>query len=337
MEQKLKDKEGHEDHQEHHEMTHTADVHDSSVTVTGSSEKANEISHKDRDKGTEVSRTSSDFSASWGVAMSDHLHDKIGRENVFDKLTKKQINEISGKSRLGMQDTNSSSVYVKGGSDDSRASNYHEFAQQLNSTIDIKGSEVNTTVRTEEKADKENENQKADSSKDGGSYRVVKQDNKKMREADSTTAETKVEEKVEDVQPSEEEDKEKQRRQEVEEQIQKIKELQKTSQQQVPKQQYLYEPGKMPELSPTPSVASEPKPPVEEPNKPSLYRQCGHYYETQNSSIGQEENNKCLSEEEYIQKLSYAVEMFDALVVSLEQKRKNSSLTGFIAEWKVTR
>jgi len=121
----------------------------------------------------------------------------------------------------------------------------------------------------------------------------------------------------------------------IEEQIQRIRELQKSTQPVTPplpqKQRYLYEPGKMPEqpLKPPEKVATE------ETEKPSLHRQCGHYYDTQLSRIGQEENNECLTEEEYIQRLNRTVETFDALVVSLGQKRENSPYNGFISEWKV--
>lgn len=70
-------------------------------------------------------------------------------------------------------------------------------------------------------------------------------------------------------------------------------------------------------------------------NKFFLYCQCGYYYEIQKLCIGQDENNECLSEEEYIQRLFCIVEIFDVFVMSLEQKCENRLYNGFIYEWKV--
>ncbi|KAL9958457.1 hypothetical protein ACROYT_G035472 [Oculina patagonica] len=156
-----------------------------------------------------------------------------------------------------------------------------------------------------------------------------------MSSSNDSKPEIKPQETEHSAEEEKEKEKEKRRLREVEEQIQKIKELQKNSVPPLPpKTKYLYEPGKMPELGQLPLKPPDTKT-VVDPNKPSLHRQCGHYYETQQSSIGQDENNQCLSEEEYIQKLSHTVETFDALVVSLEQKRENAPYNGFIHEWKV--
>lgn len=296
--------------------------------------------------------SSSPFSASWGVGFSDHSHGKVDMAQVFSDLTKKQINEISETSKHTVGTPHSSKPLVHGGDESSMPkidcdttehSEKEKVGDELSETKGASGVEVIDSEVNKEPAqitDKNSERVAAssESNEETESSLELKQNDKGKSEASAFSAELKQDgERGIAAEPSDEY-KEKRRRQDIEEQIQKIKELQKHTQPAPPplpqKQKYLYEPGKMPELDHLPLKPPD-KATTEDQNKPSLHRQCGHYYNTQLSSIGQDENNECLSDEEYIQRLCRTVETFDALVVSLGQKKENSPYSGFISEWKV--
>ena len=312
------------------------------------------------EKGTEAAdnepqattpQSSSGFSASWSTGFSDHTHSKLDIEQVFNDLAKKQISEISekGKHADGVSDSSKPDVETESDID---------VSKQDSDTSELSEKEIVGDKKTEVKSVSTDELTKGD---DHGTAEVINtepgsvslgEETNDNRNSSSSTEQKSEKSEVDSSSSAEDkpdgesltrenisdEDKEKQRRQQIEEQIQQIKELQKNTQPAPPplpqKKKYLYEPGKMPEACELPL-----KPPdtvtAEEPNKPSLYRQCGHYYDTQQSRIGQAENNDCLSEEEYIQKLSFTVETFDALVVNLSQKKEGTTYSGFIHEWKV--
>ena len=328
MEQKLKE---HESHEEHNDNVHIKeDQKDPSKKDTGAAEK---------DPNSASPQSSSGFSTSWGSGFSEHTHGKLDMEQVFSDLAKKQISEISEKGKHATKPTD----HLEPGAPEH--SGKEVVGDQSTEIKEESGGGINSAIITTE-----NESNEKCSSTEKGSESHEIEGNKENESSSSTeqtieakTAvdlsslrESKPEVKPQETETSVEEDKEKRRLQEVEEQIQKIKELQKNSVPPLPpKTKYLYEPGKMPELGQLPIKPPDTKTAID-PNKPSLHRQCGHYYETQKSSIGQDENNQCLSEEEYIQKLSHTVETFDALVMNLEQKRDNSPYNGFIREWKVS-
>lgn len=304
------------------------------------------------EKGTEAAdsepqattpQSFSGFSASWSTGFSDHTHSKLDIEQVFNDLAKKQISEISekGKHADGVSDSSKPDVETESDIDvskqDSEIVGDKKTEVKSVSTDELtKGDDhgtaevINTEPGSVSLGEEANDNRNSSSS--------TEQKSEKSEVDSSSSAEDKPDGESVKRENISDEDKEKQRRQQIEEQIQQIKELQKNTQPAPPplpqKKKYLYEPGKMPEACELPL-----KPPdtvtAEEPNKPSLYRQCGHYYDTQQSRIGQAENNDCLSEEEYIQRLSFTVETFDALVVNLSQKKEGTTYSGFIHEWKV--
>lgn len=70
--------------------------------------------------------------------------------------------------------------------------------------------------------------------------------------------------------------------------------------------------------------------------KPSLHRQCGHYYSSQISQIDQDTNNSCLNNDEEIQALLSAVKGFDLVVKSLSTDKRGRGFNGFSIEWKVS-
>ena len=304
------------------------------------------------EKGTEAAdsepqattpQSFSGFSASWSTGFSDHTHSKLDIEQVFNDLAKKQISEISekGKHADGVSDSSKPDVETESDIDvskqDSEIVGDKKTEVKSVSTDELtKGDDhgtaevINTEPGSVSLGEEANDNRNSSSS--------TEQKSEKSEVDSSSSAEDKPDGESVKRENISDEDKEKQRRQQIEEQIQQIKELQKNTQPAPPplpqKKKYLYEPGKMPEACELPL-----KPPdtvtAEESNKPSLYRQCGHYYDTQQSRIGQAENNDCLSEEEYIQRLSFTVETFDALVVNLSQKKEGTTYSGFIHEWKV--
>ena len=305
----------------------------------------------DKDPQATPPHSSSSFNASWGTGFSDHVYNKLDMEQVFSDLAKKQINEISekGKHTDGTGDSfkpvvhgdnegivtkkdSGTSEHLKELVGDERTEEKGALANRMANSVDAKATAqiINTEMgnETPEEGNKESES----------SISVERKVEGKSEVDVSSSTEGKPEDESQKAEDISDEDKEKKRRQEIDEQIQKIKELQKNTQPAPPplpqKRKYLYEPGKMPELNQLPLKPPDTVTDVE-PSKPSLHRQCGHYYSTQYSSIGQAENNECLSEEEYIQRLSRTVETFDALVVSLSQKRENSPYNGFINEWKV--
>lgn len=343
MEQKLKE---HESHEEHLEKDHTKEDHNEEHSESHkdpvSSEKDKETTEKDLN--SVLPQSSSSSSASWGSGFSDQNRGKLDMEQVFSDLAKKQIFEISEKGK-----------HVHGDINDTKAAGHLEPGAPEHSEKELVGDKstevkeesgggINSAIITTEGERNENysstEMESVSNEIEGNtgknSSSSIEQKSEARTAVDSSPSnESQPEVKPQQTEHSTEEEKEKRRRQEVEEQIQKIKELQKNYVPPLPpKAKYLYEPGKMPELGQLPIKPPDTKPAVE-PNKPSLHRQCGHYYETQQSSIGQDENNECLSEEEYIQKLSHTVETFDALVMNLEQKRESLPYNGFIHEWKV--
>ena len=324
MEQKLKDKAEHEDHDEHHKKDHSQEDHDGLLP----SKKDKELA--ERDLHSAPPQSPSSFNASWGSGFSDHAHGKLDMEQVFSDLAKKQISEISDKDK-----------HTEGNVDDSKPTGLIDSAAPEHTVKELVGDQstvgINSTVITKGPTEMASVAPGIESNAESETSSSTEHKVEAKPIVDlSSSSEGKPDIESQKTEHSTEEDKEKRRLQEVEEQIQKIKELQKNSVPPLPpKQQYLYEPGKMPELCQRPIKPPDTKKATVEPNKPSLHRQCGHYYETQQSSIGQDENNQCLSEEERIQRLSRTVETFDALVVSLEQKRGNAPYNGFIHEWKV--
>jgi len=320
MEQKLKDKEEHESHEQHHERAQPKEDQMDPRPTTVNKEVA------EKDLNSVLPQSSSTFSTSWDSGFSDHSHGKLDMEQVFGDLTKKQLNEISEKGKHTDGNVHGSKL---AGHSDPDAPKHSEKELVGDQSMIAKG-ESGERKEGESGSHEVEDNVESESS----SNTEQKLEPNTAVEL-SSSSESKPEVKLHEKEHSAEEDKEKRRLQEVEEQIQKIKELQKNAAPPLPpKTKYLYEPGKMPEMGQLPIKPPDTTTAVD-PNKPSLHRQCGHYYETQKSSIGQDENNECLSEEEYIQRLSRAVETFDALVVSLEQKRENTPYNGFIHEWKV--
>ena len=143
-----------------------------------------------------------------------------------------------------------------------------------------------------------------------------------------------------DLKELEEANKEAERKKHLEEQIQKIKELQKQQphhqQQQQPQQQqpYHYEPGKLPDY---PSAQHCIDGNTTEDSKLPLQRQCGHYYpRAQFCSIEQDANNRSINEEEHLLRLGSAVEAFEAVVKSLSEKQGGAGPDGFAVQWKVS-
>jgi len=320
MEQKLKDKEEHESHEQHHEKAQPKEDQMDPRPTTVNKEVA------EKDLNSVLPQSSSTFSTSWGSGFSDHSHGKLDMEQVFGDLTKKQLNEISEKGKHTDGNVHGSKL---AGHSDPDAPKHSEKELVGDQSMIAKG-ESGERKEGESGSHEVEDNVESESS----SNTEQKLEPNTAVEL-SSSSESKPDVKLHEKEHSAEEDKEKRRLQEVEEQIQKIKELQKNAAPPLPpKTKYLYEPGKMPEMGQLPIKPPDTTTAVD-PNKRSLHRQCGHYYETQKSSIGQDENNECLSEEEYIQRLSRSVETFDALVVSLEQKRENTPYNGFIHEWKV--
>jgi len=321
MEQKLKEKEEHNFHEHQHENAQPNE--DQRDHLPSKLDK--EIAKNDNNSA--LPQSSSSFNASWGGGVSDHSHGKLDMEQVFGDLTKKQLNEISEKGKH--TDGN-----VQGPKPVGHSGPYgpKQPEKELGGDKGIRAKEESV-----EKNEVESVSHKVEGNVEGESSSSTEQKFEPKTAVElSSSNESKSEVKPHEKEHSADEDKEKRRLQEVEEQIQKIKELQKnTAPPLPPKTKYLYEPGKMPEMGQLPVKPRDTATAVD-PNKPSLHRQCGHYYETQKSSIGQDENNECLSEEEYIQRLSRTVETFDALVVSLEQKREKMPYNGFIHEWKVS-
>lgn len=342
MEQKLAEHERHEENLKK-ELTKTE------LEELAPVEKGTEAA--DNEPQATTPQSSSGFSASWSTGFSGHTHSKLDIEQVFNDLAKKQISEISEKGKHADGVSDSSKPDVETESD-------INVSKQDSDTSELSEKEIVGDKKTEVKSVSTDELTKGD---DHGTAEVINtepgsvslgEEANDNRNSSSSTEEKSEKSEVDSSSSAEDkpdgesvkrenisdEDKEKQRRQQIEEQIQQIKELQKNTQPAPPplpqKKKYLYEPGKMPEACELPL-----KPPdtvsAEEPNKPSLYRQCGHYYDTQQSRIGQAENNDCLSEEEYIQRLSFTVETFDALVVNLSQKKEGTTYSGFIHEWKV--
>lgn len=342
MEQKLAEHERHEENLKK-ELTKTE------REELAPAEKGTEAA--DNEPQATAPQSSSGFSASWSTGFSDHTHSKLDIEQVFNDLAKKQISEISekGKHADGVSDSSKPDVETESDID---------VSKRDSDTSELSEKEIVGDKKTEVKSVSTDELTKGD---DHGTAEVINtepgsvslgEETNDNRNSSSSTEQKSEKSEVDSSSSAEDkpdgeslkrenisdEDKEKQRRQQIEEQIQQIKELQKNTQPAPPplpqKKKYLYEPGKMPEACELPL-----KPPdtvtAEEPNKPSLYRQCGHYYDTQQSRIGQAENNDCLSEEEYIQRLSFTVETFDALVVNLSQKKEGTTYSGFIHEWKV--
>lgn len=307
---------------------------------------AGKVPHTD-EKGPHPapSVSSSSFSASWGLSFVDHAHGKLSMEQVFSDLTKKQISEISDFGKDDKSESHKEQISGQGmdivlkkegeqilvkekagdaisavtGSSNKDVSSGEGNGErtQIGDAVD-----VNVSVPPGGPTCNDRESCSVEEGVDTGKPAFDLASSGQMEVASTPAGETA-------------DDQTEKKRRQIEEQIQQIKELQKSTQPVTPslpqKQRYLYEPGKMPEqpLKPPEKVTTE------EPGKPSLHRQCGHYYDTQLSRIGQNENNECLTEEEYIQKLTRTVETFDALVVSLGQKRENSPCNGFISEWKV--
>ena len=343
MEQKLAE---HERHEENLKKELTKTDHEELAPTERDPEST------DNEAQATTPQSSSSFSASRSTGFSDHTHNKLDIEQVFNDLAKKQISEISEKGKLadGASDRSKPDVETESDNDvskkDSDTSEHSEkeivgdkktevksvSTDELTKGVDDHGTEE--VINTEQGSVSlgEETNDKSNSSSN------TEQKSEKSEVDSSSSAEDKPDGESLKRENISDQDKEKQRRQQIEEQIQQIKELQKNTQPAPPplpqKKKYLYEPGKMPETYELPL-----KPPdrvtAEEPNKPSLYRQCGHYYDTQQSRIGQAENNDCLSEEEYIHRLSFTVETFDALVVNLSQKKEGTTYSGFIHEWKV--
>ena len=330
MEQKLKDKEDHEPHDQHHNKEHIKDDHEGKLP----SKQDKEVTEKDLH--SPLPQTSGNFSASWGSGFSDQVHGKLNMDQIFSDLAKKQISGISEKGKHAEGNVDGSKPTGNLESDPAEHSAKTLGDDHSTVTNGENVGPINSITVTKVETKTESVAHGILSNTEGESSNSTEHKSEVKAAVDlSSSNEGKPEGKPKGTETSTEEDKEKERLREVEEQIQKIKELQKNSLPPLPpKQQYLYEPGKMPETCQLPIKRPDTKAAVE-PNKPSLHRQCGHYYETQKSSIGQDENNECLSEEEYIQKLSYTVETFDALVVSLEQKRENAPYNGFVHEWKV--
>ena len=342
MEQKLAE-------HERHEETVKKELTKTEREELAPAEKGTEAA--DNEPQATTPQSSSSFSASWSTGFSDHTHNKLDIEQVFNDLAKKQISEISekGKHADGVSDSSKPDVETESDNDvskkDSDTSEHSEKEIVGNKKTEVK------SVSTDELPKGDDHGTAEVINTEPGSVSLGEERNDKSNSSSSTeqkseksevdslsSAEDKPDGESRKRENTSDEDKEKQRRQQIEEQIQQIKELQKNTQPAPPplpqKKKYLYEPGKMPEECELPL-----KPPntvtAEESNKPSLYRQCGHYYDTQHSRIGQAENNDCLSEEEYIQRLSFTVETFDALVVNLSQKKEGTPYSGFIHEWKV--
>ena len=320
MEQKLKDKEEHDRHEQHDEKAQPKEDQMDPRPFKVDREVA------EKDLTSVVPQSSSSFSTSWGSGFSDNSHGKLGIEQVFGDLAKKQLNEISEKGK-----------HTDGIVQGSKLAGHSDLDMPKQSEKELVGDE-SITAEGESGERKEVESGSHDVEDNVESESSTNTEQKlepKIAVELSSSSESKPELKLHEKEHSAEEAKEKRRLQEIEEQIQRIKELQKnTAPPLPPKTKYLYEPGKMPQIDQLPIKPPDTTAAVD-PNKPSLHRQCGHYYETQKSRIGQDENNECLSEEEYIQRLSRTVETFDALVVSLEQKRENAPYNGFIHEWKV--
>jgi len=352
MEQKLAE---HERTEDKLKMGHEKKDHDESSSEEKNTEVAANVprslekGHDDVEKDPQTDEkgpqpappvSSSSFSASWGLSFVDGKNGKFTMEQVFSDLAKKQISEISDVGKDGKSESHKEQiseegmdivpkkegeqVLVKEKAGDAISAVTGLSSEDVNGdtaqVIDVV--EVNVSVPAGETAGNNRESCSVEEGVDTGKSVFDLASKGKMEVGSSPTEETA------------DEDKEKKMCL-IEEQIQRIRELQKSTQPVTPplpqKQRYLYEPGKMPEqpLKPPEKV------PTEETEKPSLHRQCGHYYDTQLSRIGQDENNECLTEEEYIQRLNRTVETFDALVVSLGQKRENSPYNGFISEWKV--
>ena len=359
MEQKLAEHERHEEQLKKEQEKTEHEEPSPHEKDNSTSEKDPNIAEKETlgaEKDTHIAapHSSGSFSASWGSGFSDYVHGKLDMEQVFSNLAKKQISEISemGKhpdviaqsSKTAVHEDNEAAAPKKDCSSaecsekaivgDENTETKCASGTELDISLDDRKTTQVVDAELESAAPGEESNEEKESS---GS---VEGNGEDKSEIDSSSSDKgKQGDEATTTEPISDEDKEKKRRQEIEEQIQKIKELQKNAQPGPPplpqKQKYLYEPGKMPELNQLPLKPPDAITPGE-PTKPSLHRQCGHYYSTQQSSIGQEENNECLNEEEYIQRLSRTVETFDALVVSLGQKRENSPYSGFISEWKVS-
>lgn len=92
-----------------------------------------------------------------------------------------------------------------------------------------------------------------------------------------------------------------------------------------------YEPGQVPVSIPNkPGTNTD-----DEDNKPSLLRQCGHYYGSQISSIDQATNNSCLNNDECLQALISTVKGYDLVVKSLSAVKRGTNSDGFSIEWRV--
>ena len=332
MEKKLKDREDHEIHDDDHDKEHVQE----DLEGVSPCKQSKEVTEKDLHSPSPQNSTG--FSSSWSSGLSHQVNSKLDMDQIFNDLAKKQISEISEKGKheegevvgskpTGNIDSDIQEPSVKKSSNDRDSVRNGEEV-----------SSVNSPTVTEQDTATESAGHGILNNTKGASPDRSEQKSEDEASTDSTSLkEKKSEGNCQETETSSERDKEKERLREVEEQIQKIKDLQKNSLSSLPpKQQYLYEPGKLPETCQLPVKQRDSKPAVD-PSKPSLHRQCGHYYQTQQSgaSIGQDENNECLSDEEYLQKLCRTVETFEALVVNMEQRRENAPYNGFIHEWKV--
>lgn len=332
MEKKLKDREDHEIHDDEHDKEHVQE----DLEGVSPCKQSKEVTEKDLHSPSPQNSTG--FSSSWSSGLSHQVNSKLDMDQIFNDLAKKQISEISEKGKheegevvgskpTGNIDSDIQEPSVKKSSNDRDSVRNGEEV-----------SSVNSPTVTEQDTATESAGHGILNNTKGASPNRSEQKSEDEASTDSTSLkEKKSEGNCQETETSSERDKEKERLREVEEQIQKIKDLQKNSLSSLPpKQQYLYEPGKLPETCQLPVKQRDSKPAVD-PSKPSLHRQCGHYYQTQQSgaSIGQDENNECLSDEEYLQKLCRTVETFEALVVNMEQRRENAPYNGFIHEWKV--
>lgn len=335
MEQKLKDRGDHDSHDSHDKEHYKEHIQEDLEGISLSKQDREVV---EKDLHSPSSQNSTGFSSSWSSGLSTQVNGKLDMDQLFNDLAKTQISKISEKGKHDEGDVVGSKPIRDIDSDPQE----HSVKKSINDRDSARNGEDmssvdSSTVTEQDKVTESAGHGKLNNLKGASLDSSEKKSEDETLIDSSSLKEKKTDGNRQETETSTERDKEKERLREVEEQIQKIKDLQKNSFPPLPpKQQYLYEPGKMPETCQLPAKQRDAKPAVD-PNKPSLYRQCGHYYQTQQSSttIGQDENNECLSDEEYLQKLCRTVETFEALVVNLEQRRENAPYNGFTHEWKV--
>lgn len=270
-----------------------------------------------------------------------HVHPKVDLEHLFDDFSRQQLSEISqSKKQSGKQLQDDAPTKLK-----ERAHSSDKASEEMSSDAGTtaESSEIQEGKKEKERYDEQNPKMEGseehqDEKEENSGKVTVSEGLDQTGAAENQKQSVQEEEQAtqDDKKCKDNEERELQRRHEIEAQIEKIKEFQKQHQQ--PQAQYLYEPGCIPTPQTEPNKSKDVSTDAqtrEETGKLPFHRQWGHYYDSEQSCIEQEANNQCLNKEELVNKLSTAVESFEALIQGLKEKCPETGLDGFTSEWKV--